>query len=45
MNETEKVELIYQAIRKAYGYDEKADELVDFMYGLMDDHERVEKGA
>ncbi len=32
-NETAKVNKIYEAIRKAYGYDEQADKLID----LLDD--------
>lgn len=45
MDENDKIEKIYQAVRKQYGYDNEGDELVDFLYDLMDDHERVKKGA
>ena len=40
-----KIDKIYQAVRKVYGYMDEGDELVDFLYDLMEDHERVERGA
>lgn len=45
MNDNDKIEKIYQAVRKTYGYDNDGDELIDFIYDLMEDHERVAKGA
>ena len=45
IQELEMVDKIYQAIRKVYGYDKTGDNLVDFVYDLMDDHQRVERGA
>ena len=40
-----KEDKIYQAIRRVYGYTNEGDDLVDFLFDLMDDHERVERGA
>lgn len=40
-----KIDKIYEAVRKVYGYDNEGDELVDFLFDLMEDHERVERGA
>lgn len=40
-----KIDKIYEAVRKAYGYGNDGDELVDFLFDLMEDHERVERGA
>lgn len=40
-----KIDKIYTAIRKTYGYDNEGDELVDFLLDLEEDHERVAKGA
>ena len=40
-----KIDKIYQAVRKVYGYGDTGDELVDFLFDLMEDHERVERGA
>lgn len=45
MTEEEKMEEIYQSIRKVYGYGDEGDDLVDFLCDLMDDHERIKKGA
>lgn len=36
----DKVEKIYKAIRKAYGYDAMADELVDALAELMEAYEK-----
>lgn len=44
-NDISKEDKIYQAIRRAYGYTNEGDDLVDFLFDLMDDHERVERGA
>ena len=41
----DKEDKIYQAIRRVYGYTNEGDDLVDFLFDLMDDHERVERGA
>lgn len=40
-----KIDKIYEAVRKVYGYGNDGDELVDFLFDLMDDHERVERGV
>ena len=40
-----KEDKIYQAIRRVYGYTNEGDDLVDFLFDLMEDHERIEKGA
>lgn len=32
---------VYEAIRKAYGYSDEADELVDYVMDLLDIVERV----
>lgn len=40
-----KEDKIYQAIRRVYGYTNEGDDLVDFLFDLMEDHERVERGA
>lgn len=40
-----KIDKIYTAIRKTYGYNDEGDELVDFLLDLEEDHERVERGA
>ncbi len=40
-----KINKIYEAVRKVYGYGDDGDELVDFLFDLMEDHERVMKGA
>lgn len=40
-----KEDKIYQAIRRVYGYANEGDDLVDFLFDLMEDHERIEKGA
>lgn len=45
MTEENKIEKIYQAVRKVYGYGDEGDDLIDFLYDLMDDHERINKGA
>ena len=44
-NDISKEDKIYQAIRRVYGYTNEGDDLVDFLFDLMDDHERIEKGA
>ena len=44
-SDIDKEDKIYQAIRRMYGYAKEGDDLVDFLFDLMDDHERVEKGA
>ena len=39
MNKAEfssKIDMVYQAIRKAYGYTDEADELVDFVVDATD---------
>ena len=41
----DKEDKIYQAIRRVYGYTNEGDDLVDFLFDLMEDHERVERGA
>ena len=40
-----KINKIYKAVRKTYGYGDDSDELVDFLFDLMEDHERVGRGA
>lgn len=45
MSDTDKMDKIYEAVRKVYGYGDDGDELVDFLFDLMEDHERVERGA
>lgn len=45
MTEEDKMEKIYQSVRKVYGYGDEGDDLIDFLYDLMDDHERINKGA
>ncbi len=37
---SEKMDSIYGAIRKAYGYSDKADELVDFIIDATDSYYR-----
>ena len=44
-SDIDKEDKIYQAIRRMYGYANEGDELVNFLFDLMDDHERVERGA
>ena len=44
-SDIDKEDKIYQAIRRVYGYTNEGDDLVDFLFDLMDDHERVERGA
>lgn len=43
--DNDKINKIYEAVRKTYGYGDDGDELVDFLFDLMEDHERVERGA
>ena len=43
--DSNKMDKIYEAVRKTYGYGDDGDELVDFLFDLMEDHERVGKGA
>lgn len=43
--DNDKINKIYEAVRKIYGYGNEGDELVDFLFDLMEDHERVERGA
>lgn len=42
---TDKIDKIYNAIRKVYGYNNEGDDLVDLLYDMMESHERVERGA
>ena len=36
---------IYEAGRKVYGYGDEGDKLIDLLFDLIEDHDRVEKGA
>lgn len=41
----DKIDKIYEAVRKVYGYDKRADDLVDFLSDLAEAYDRVKREA
>lgn len=41
----DKIDKIYEAVRKTYGYDKRADDLVDFLSDLAEAYDRVKREA